>query len=86
MTGTIPSFYKSIITPAGEIYLTGGMGNQKLNSIYRFNHEKGSLDYITDMITARSSHALCYANGSIYIVGGFKVNNETAKECEVLNI
>lgn len=39
MNGEIPSFYKSIITPSGEIYLIGGIdkSNQKKNEIYIYN-------------------------------------------------
>lgn len=77
MNGEIPSFYKSIITPSGEIYLIGGVdgrNNQKRSGIFIFNPERSSLEPVTDIAIARSSHAVCYMNGSIYIIGGFKQN------------
>lgn len=91
MNGQIPSFYKSIISPSGEIFLIGGVDtktNQKRSGIYTFNSERNSLEFVNDMITPRSSHAVCYMNGNIFIVGGFKqsASSTTIKQCEVFNI
>ena len=35
----------------------------------------------------RSSHAICYSNGLIYLIGGFSdIEGDGSRTCEVLNI
>lgn len=78
----LPSFFKSIITPEGRIYLTGGSRNGvKLNNIYRYDEEKNTLVEEGTLQVPRSSHSICYMGGQIYIVGGFKERNEPCIDC-----
>jgi hypothetical protein len=83
----MPCFFKSIITPTGEIYLTGGSEDEKrYRDIYKFNYDKISLELVCKMNTDRSSHSICYLANCIYLIGGFSKNGETSHECEVFKI
>lgn len=61
---TIPNFHKSLITPIGEIFITGGSNaeypSQKSNLTYVFNFKTNSLLPVSPMINGRSSHTMCY--------------------------
>lgn len=38
------------------------------------------------MTHPRSSHSICYANGQIYLIGGFSdFDGEVTRSCEVFN-
>lgn len=83
----LPSFYKSIITPEGQIYLTGGSdkGN-KLGAIYRYNEERHTLEHEAILQVPRSSHSICYMHGHIYLIGGFKEGNQACRDCQTFNV
>ncbi len=70
----IPHFHKSIITPFGDIYLSGGSNpdniHVKLNKFYIVDFQYRTLNPVADMIIPRSSHCLCYMDGYIYAIGG----------------
>lgn len=61
---TIPNFHKSLITPIGEIFITGGSNNdypsQKSNLTYVLNFKTNSLLPVAQMLNGRSSHTMCY--------------------------
>jgi hypothetical protein len=38
------------------------------------------------MNSERSSHAICFLNNCIYLIGGFGKNGEISRSCEVFNI
>ena len=38
------------------------------------------------MINGRSSHAICYLNNSIYLIGGFDHNGNNSRLCERLDL
>jgi hypothetical protein len=71
----IPYFHRSIISPQGDIFLTGGSlpdnTGKKSNHCYIYDYAKRSLRPIASMINPRSSHAICYLGNYIYVVGGF---------------
>ena len=70
----IPHFHKSIITPLGNIYLSGGSHqdnlHSKLKKFYVVDYNTKTLVRKDDMIVPRSSHCLCYMLGYIYAIGG----------------
>jgi len=71
----IPNFHKSITTPNGDIYLTGGRNpdGNKSNDIYKFDMRTRKLVPIAKMKYPRSSHGVVYMNGKIYLCGGYTV-------------
>ena len=86
----MPCFFKSIITPEGEIYLTGGsectslsnIEQRRSREIYRYNYDKNSLEFVCKMISDRSSHSICYLNRCIYLIGGFsQKEGDVSREC-----
>jgi len=70
----IPHFHKSIISPKGNIYLSGGSHPEnihtKLKKFYVVDFKNRALNPLSDMIVPRSSHCLCYMDGYIYAIGG----------------
>lgn len=85
---TIPFFHKSIVTPAGDIYLTGGRNpdGTKSKVIYQYNPLEQNLVMVAEMSVPRSSHGICYCNNAIYVVGGFTDNQKMTNTCERYNI
>jgi hypothetical protein len=75
----IPHFHKSIITPLGEIFLSGGSHpdsiHSKLKKFYKVDFKNYTLTPMSDMIVPRSSHCLCYMSGFIYAIGGISNNS-----------
>jgi hypothetical protein len=70
----MPSFHKSISTPNGDLYLIGGSlpgTGTKSQKIYKYDFDNHTLNYCTNLKYGRSSHALCFNNRYIYIVGGY---------------
>jgi hypothetical protein len=86
----IPNFHKSIITPQGDIFLTGGSipdnSGRKSNGNFIFDWSANTLRGLPNMINGRSSHGMCYANGMIYVVGGFLNGQTFTTKCEKYNI
>ena len=86
----IPNFHKSIITPQGDIFLTGGSisdnSGRKSNGNFIFDWSALTLRGLPNMINGRSSHAMCYLNGIIYVVGGFLNGQTFTTKCEKYNI
>ena len=92
----LPCYFNSIITPKGDIYLTGGaegillsnnLEDRRCREIYRYDQKKNTLDFVCNMLNERSSHAICYMNNCIYLIGGFtKKEGFVMRECEVFYI
>ena len=86
----IPTFHKSIITPQGDIFLTGGSipdnSGRKSNGTFYYDWSANSLRGLPNMINGRSSHGICYLNGNIYIIGGFLNGQTFTTKCEKYNV
>jgi len=86
----IPRWHRSVATPYGEIYLTGGVDTEntekKLNSAYVYDFNKRTLIPIKAMKLGRSGHALTYLDGYLYVIGGFSEDHEFTSRCERYNI
>jgi N-acetylneuraminic acid mutarotase len=83
----IPIRHRSIITPAGRIFLTGGSeGDKELNSAYEYDPRKNdTFRVLKKMNTARKSHGICYLHECIYVIGGFS-NFTILDSCEKYDI
>ncbi|CAD8060108.1 unnamed protein product [Paramecium sonneborni] len=77
-------FSKSIITPDGQIYLTGGSlpNKKKSNRIYQFNFQNYQLQEIGQMNYGRSSHGLIWKQNELYFIGGYLDNIQITNQCE----
>ena len=86
----IPRWHRSLITPFGEIYLTGGVdvedGEKKLNESYVYDFNNQTLIPIDPMVMRRSGHAIIYLNGYIYAIGGYSDGTEFTNKCERYDI
>ncbi|EAR95289.2 kelch motif protein (macronuclear) [Tetrahymena thermophila SB210] len=86
----IPSFHKSIATPIGELFLTGGtIPDGQMNKsgwIYQYDWQNQSLIQLSSMNHPRSSHGIAYLAGKIYVVGGYEHKHVMTKRCERFNL
>jgi hypothetical protein len=86
----IPHFHKSVITPMGDIYLTGGTppgpSPTKSRLAFLLDWSVPTLLPISPMLSPRSSHAICYSSGFIYVIGGFTTGQTITTKCEKLKI
>lgn len=86
----IPNFHKSIITPQGEIFLTGGSisdnSGRKSNGSFIYDWNSNTMRGLPNMINGRSSHAICYLNGFIFVIGGFLNGQTFTTKCEKYSI
>ena len=86
----VPNFHKSIITPQGDIYLTGGSisdnTGRKSNGNFIYDWSANTLRGLPNMINGRSSHGMCYLNGAIFVVGGFLNGQTFTTKCEKFNV
>ncbi|KAL4480469.1 hypothetical protein ABPG74_020985 [Tetrahymena malaccensis] len=86
----IPSFHKSIATPIGELFLTGGtIPDGQMNKsgwIYQYDWSSQSLIQLSSMNHPRSSHGIAYLAGKIYVVGGYEHKHVMTKRCERFNL
>lgn len=86
----IPIYHRSIITPFGEIYLTGGIDANKrvTNATYYLNQETRRLELVGLMSVARCKHGICYSYDNIFVVGGCGNNDENISldSCERYDI
>mmetsp|Transcript_37316 Transcript_37316/g.33470 ORF Transcript_37316/g.33470 Transcript_37316/m.33470 type:complete len:93 (-) Transcript_37316:374-652(-) len=71
----IPRWHRSVATPFGEIYLTGGVDgdktSNKLRNSYVYDFNNRTLIEVGKMLLGRSGHALVYLMGYLYAIGGF---------------
>lgn len=86
----IPYFHKSIATPSGELYLTGGTipdgSVMKSGQIYQYDWTTCALKPLGNMNNARSSHGIAFLGGKIYVVGGYEHKHVMTKRCERFNL
>ena len=86
----IPRWHRSIITPFNEIYLTGGVDRDevetKLKEAYIYDFSKQKLVPLSSMLLGRSGHSMVYMNGHIFVVGGFSEEQEFSERCEKYSI
>lgn len=68
----IPLYHKSLQLPTGSIILTGGklFNGKKSTKVFIYSIERNKLKEYCSVIP-RSSHALCYHDEHVYIMGGF---------------
>lgn len=94
MNFLIPDYHNSLITPSGEIYITGGQDsmdkNKRYNEVFTVDLEQRKLVQKASMLFKRDSHALCYNEGYIYAIGGISIDRQGKKvvtrTCEKYNI
>ena len=93
MDWLIPDYHASIITPDGEIYILGGQDskdtNIKYNYVFKVNVKEGRLEQRAPMLQQRDSHAVCYNEEYLYVIGGLtlsKGRRVVSRECERYNI
>jgi len=90
----IPDFHTSLSTPDGEIYLLGGRNaknhDEKYNQVYTVDFQRKELVKKAPMRYKRDSHAICYNEGYIYVIGGVTFDKEKKKSvlraCERYNV
>jgi hypothetical protein len=71
--------------PNGEIFYCGGGNPVPSNEVYLLNPYLKTVKPLANMLEARHSHGISYCNGSVYVMGGIKMNsNQTKmiKDCE----
>ncbi|CAD8138525.1 unnamed protein product [Paramecium octaurelia] len=80
-------YSKSIMTPDGQIYLTGGSlpNNKKSGKIYQFNFSNYQLQEVGQLTYGRSSHGLTWKNNELYLIGGYMDNLVITQNCEVFD-
>ena len=83
-----PYFHRSISTPDGSIYLSGGSinDNDKNPLIYIFNPVKQCLEGVATMKFPRSSHGMIYCNEYIYVISGFTKGKVLSPTFERFNV
>lgn len=69
----IPAFSKSIISPEGRIYLTGGSTPQLTKSpfIYYLDFTRRTMVEESRLLVPRSSHSIIWTSEGIVVVGGY---------------
>ena len=87
----IPNFHKSLSLPNGDIYMIGGSledvqdeSRNKSPTIYLYKNN--TLEIVAKLNHPRSSHAIAFCNGFIYIVGGITNNQRILEKCERFNV
>ena len=83
----IPYDHRSIVTPEGDIYLTGGRDatsrSNVLGKCYMLETRSKRLAPRMNMHFERFSHSICYMNKNIFVVGGIgTLNGGYLQSCE----
>lgn len=81
----IPLNYAPLIIPNGDFYLLGGFSKSEkkcLNQFLQFDSKSSNFTILDDFKKSRKSFSACYANNSIYIIGGFNYEEGFLKDCE----
>jgi len=85
----IPRWHRSISTPFGEIYVTGGVEaatDAKLNNCFVYDFNNQTLIEVMNMHVCRSGHALVYLQGYLYAIGGYTQVGQFTRQCERYSI
>ncbi|CAD8151879.1 unnamed protein product [Paramecium pentaurelia] len=85
----VPAFHKSIVTPNGDVYISGGLTDQKDNikeSIIRKYTQDGQIQQIGRLTYPRSSHSMVYCNQAIYFLCGYLDHSKITSSMEKYNI
>eukprot|EP01017_Pseudomicrothorax_dubius_P030618 TRINITY_DN3837_c0_g1_i5.p1 TRINITY_DN3837_c0_g1~~TRINITY_DN3837_c0_g1_i5.p1 ORF type:complete len:673 (+),score=73.67 TRINITY_DN3837_c0_g1_i5:2-2020(+) len=89
----IPRWHKSIVTPDGLIFLTGGIpieGDEGIledKNSFVYDENKRTLVPVASMQLNRSGHAITFLGNSIYVIGGFlNSEGEYTETCERYDI
>jgi hypothetical protein len=84
----IPRNHRSIITPYGDIYLSGGISENlnNLKGLYKLNIITRSLEPLAAMLEGRSNHALTFCNNYIFAAGGDTDVERPTTTCECFDI
>ena len=85
----IPVWHRSVITPEGTIFLTGGSApaiklENNSNRVYQYDYDVKTLFEKSPMKYARNSHGICVFQNYIYVVGGCIDEEGYTTECERL--
>jgi len=81
----IPNYHRSVVTPQGDIYLTGGIDDRNGRDTpqsYKLDLNKKTLRPIDSMLKARNSHGMAFLDGYIYIIGGNSNEEGCVASCE----
>ena len=81
----IPSGCASIVTPEGRLFLCGGefrngTRNEYCGDMIEIEPLTRNIIQRGSMIMKRKNHGICYAEGYIYVIGGY--NNGYLRSCE----
>ena len=83
----VPLRHRSVITPIGDIFLTGGSrGEEQLAYTYKLNYLNGALLPKRLMAYTRKSHGFCYLDGYLYALGGYNDEFGSLAYCERYDI
>ncbi|CAD8048949.1 unnamed protein product [Paramecium primaurelia] len=85
----VPEFHKSFVAPNGDIYISGGLIDQKDNrkeSIIRRYTLDGKMQQIGQLTHPRSSHSMVYCNQAIYILCGYQEHRKMSLSLEKYNL
>ncbi|CAD8146974.1 unnamed protein product [Paramecium pentaurelia] len=85
----VPEFHKSFVAPNGDIYISGGLIDQKDNrkeSIIRRYTLDGKMQQIGQLTYPRSSHSMVYCNQAIYILCGYQEHRKMSLSLEKYNL
>lgn len=92
---SIPERSRSIVTPAGKLYLLGGflpIINHFSKNTFVLDEHRAILLAKKSFLNGRCDHAVHYYDGKIYVLGGMNYEDESnsklrsLKDCEVYNI
>jgi len=81
----IPSGHRSITTPQGDIFFTGGADDRTGRATaqcYKLDFEQKSLTSIDLMLKPRNNHGIAYLDGFLYVVGGVSNEEGSLTTCE----
>jgi len=94
-TFSIPERSRSIVTPAGKLYLLGGflpVINHFSRNTFILDEHRAILLAKKSFLNGRCDHAVHYYDGKIYVLGGMSYEDHSnsklrsLRDCEVYNI
>ena len=83
-----PSNPKVLVTPTGEVYLTGGIiGGAVTNIVKKIDlNQKLCIDLPARMVNARQNHAVIYFSNQMFVFGGVNQSGADISQCERLDL
>ena len=89
ISSIIPEEHRSVITPSGEIFISGGYNSEKqrtIDSFFKFNFLQKIFSPRPSMKTCRKSHAIICVDKFIYVLGGIDEKEEVLNKCEKFDL